>query len=56
MIELKNVDIHCDDGTDSRQAAAVGANGRALLVYGRDAATRHCLAVALLGLRPVAGG
>ena len=56
MIELKNVDIHCDDGTDIRQASAVVANGRSLLVYGRDAATRHCLAEALLGLRPVAGG
>ena len=52
MIELKNVDIHCDDGTDIRQASAVVANGRSLLVYGRDAATRHCLAEALLGLRP----
>ena len=56
MIELKNVDIHCDDGTDIRQASAVVANGRSLLVYGRDAATRHCLTEALLGLRPVAGG
>lgn len=32
MIELKNVDIHCDDGTDIRQASAVVANGRSLLV------------------------
>ena len=56
MIELKNVDIHCDDGTDIRQASAVVANGRSLLVYGRDATTRHCLTEALLGLRPVAGG
>lgn len=56
MIELKNVDIRCDDGTGISQVSAVVADGRSLLVYGCDAATRHCLTEALLGLRPVAGG
>ena len=56
MIELKDVYIHCNEGSEISNLSVWVDDGCSLLVYGGNAAKRKCLTEALLGVRPVKDG